>query len=64
MKEVIKTMEAYCKIEARVTPWKRIGNGKWICVSSNCSGASGQYKIPPKPPIIKKINYLRLEHLK
>ena len=60
-------MEGYCKIERRMTLWKRLPNGKYICVSGNCSHAGGQYDKPPKEPKQarkEEYKYLKLEGLK
>jgi len=45
--------QGYCIIEKRVTSFKKLPNGKWICESSNCSMTSGQCK--EVPPVPKKI---------
>lgn len=53
--------QGYCIIEERVTSFKRLPNGKWICESGNCSMAKGQCKEVPKPPkkiYPHKFNYL------
>ena len=46
MEQMVKT--GYCKIEGRNTVWKKLDNGKWLCVSPSCSMLSGQYDEPPK----------------
>lgn len=45
--------QGYCKIEKRITWFRKLPNGKWLCESSNCSMTSGQCK--EVPPIPKKI---------
>ncbi len=47
-----KTMDGYCMIEKKTTIWKKLPNGKWICISPNCSGIRGQYETPPQKPKI------------
>lgn len=59
-----ETMEGYCKIENKITTWKRLPNKKYICTSSGCSMCSGQYEKPPKQPKLPKPDYLMLGHLK
>ena len=49
--------KGYCSIEKIETIFKKIDNGKFVCISSNCSHVRGQYTKPPKSPKIKK-NYL------
>lgn len=39
-------IEGYCPIEDKITLWKKIENGKWVCISSGCSFASGQADYP------------------
>ena len=42
----------YCNIERAMTIHKQLENGKWICISSNCSMISGQSKTLKKAPKI------------
>ena len=62
MKEVDETMDGYCNIERKMTIHKKLPNGKYICISSNCSHAGGQHSELPKPPRrIKVDEYKRLK---
>jgi len=52
----------WCPIEHKITLFMQCENKKWVCISGDCSYASGQYDEPPKPPESpKKINYLNFE---
>ena len=58
-----KTMhkKGYCKIEGKITLFKKLPNGKWLCESSNCSMTSPQWdEVPPipKPTYSNKFQYV------
>jgi len=42
--------KGYCPIEKKITLFRKLDNEKWLCVSTNCSGAAGTYKTIPKQP--------------
>ena len=42
--EVNVTKMGFCKIEGKETIHRLLPNGKWVCISSNCSYCSGQKK--------------------
>jgi len=44
------TKPGYCIIEKTMTNFKKLENGKWLCVSPGCSMVSPQVKEPPIKP--------------
>ena len=49
-----KYKQGYCCLEKKMTAHMKCENKKWVCISPNCSGVSGQSEELPKPPKIKK----------